>query len=371
MSEPSATAPSVRVAVVQGQPEVRLGVSGAYRIATLYTDEALMEGAQLGVVTVRALQSGVQVGSHALKVFGVRVHTLSDGEITVNRRPFRGAVEIIRDRQMRLMVINEVDVEQYLRGVLHRETSDRWPTEALKAQAIVARTFALYQARGRRGQDYHLTADVSSQVYGGRWAERRRTNDAVSQTEGLVLTWQGRLFPAYYHSCCGGHTEASDQLWKTAIPPLAGVRDPHCRGTKHFTWGRRVPLHQVVEQLQQAGYDVSGAMSITPEERDRSGRMTAVVFTAADAMRPVIVPAKAFRSAIGANIVRSLRCRVWLEGSTVVMQGFGWGHGVGLCQWGAMQMARQRRSAEEILTFYYPGAVIGRYVGQPAIAETT
>jgi stage II sporulation protein D len=368
MSEAS-TAPSVRVAVLQGQAEVQLGVSGAYRIVTLYTDEALMEGAHLGTVTVRAGQSGVQIGSRALKVFGVRINALDNGEITVNRRPFRGVVDIIRDRRVRLVVVNEVDIEQYLRGVLHRETSDRWPIEALKAQAIVARTFALYQVMSQVGQDYHLTADDASQVYGGRWAERRRTTMAVAQTEGLVLTWQGRLFPAYYHSCCGGHTEASDRLWKIAIPPLAGVPDPHCRGTKHYTWTRRVPLAQVVEPLRRAGYQLGAVTSLAPQTRDQSGRMTAVVVTDADPTRPVIVPAKVFRSAVGSHLVRSLRCRVWQEGQSVIIQGFGWGHGVGLCQWGAMQMANRGRTADDIVAFYYPSAVVERYAGQPVVAE--
>jgi len=359
----------VRVVVLQGAGEMRLGVSGAYRVTMLHTNEPLMEGSHLGVVDVQAQESGIQIGDRSLKVYGVRVSAAGGEPIAVNRRPFHGTVDIIRDRERRLLVINEIDVEQYLCGVLHRETSDQWPLEALKAQAIVARTFALHQALVSTGQDYHLTAGVASQVYGGRWAERRRTTMAVSHTEGSVLTWEGRLFPAYYHSCCGGHTEAADQLWKIRLPPLAGVADPHCRGTKHFQWTRRAPLAKVVKALRQGGYYISDVSSIRVRGTNRSGRITEVILSDTGRSKDVAVSGKVFRTLLGSDVVRSLRCQLRLEHGALVVEGYGWGHGVGMCQWGALVMAQQGRTAEEILAVYYPGAMIERFSGQSVVPE--
>lgn len=363
----------VRVAVIRNAKHLNLAIKGPYKILALQTNDVLFEGMSLRRAKVLPFSWGLQIDQLRFKLYGIEVVPKRRSAIYINRRRFRGNIGIIREKDLTLLVVNHLDLEDYLYGVLYHEVSHWWPIEVLKAQAIAARTFAIYQIQQNASKDYDLTCDVYSQVYGGATSERFRTTRAVKRTRGKVLTYQGKIFPAYYHATCGGHTEDASVLWKTDLPPLKGVACDFCRSSPHIRWVQDIPLSEIEEKLSKGGSFRGDIRSIVPLDRDESARIINLGISTTEG--DVTIPAKEFRMKLGANLIRSTNFIVKLQsglfrlgGATLKLgksrpiyahfEGRGWGHGVGLCQWGAYLMAREDYKAEEILKFYYPGTEI-------------
>jgi stage II sporulation protein D len=278
----------------------------------------------------------------------------SAGEvIRVNGRGYRGWVEIRKKGNGLLLVVNELDIEDYLQGVIGAEIPPDWEYEALKAQAVASRTYAVYQKQTAGNRPYHILATVDSQVYSGNRGEHPQTIRAVRETRGVVITYRGEIIPAFYHSSCGGHTENAAELWGIDEPYLKGV-DCECQEiSKYGLWEKRVPLSQVVSTLRKQGYRLHdvldmGIGSITP-----AGRVKEVVVTHSGGK--VMVPAENLRAAIGNTQIPSVFFELELSEGEAVFSGRGRGHGVGLCQWGAEEMALRGYDYEAILAHYYPG----------------
>jgi len=350
---------SIRVCVLKNVASLKLTLDGRYAIYSLQNNEVIKAGKSLYKVTVNAVDDGLMLGKTPLQCDTIKVSPDKDGRVYIDRWRFRGEVDIIKANDLTLIVVNELDVEDYLYGVLYHEVSHRWPAEVLKAQAIAARTYALYQKKMMAGKDYHVTADVYSQVYGGRASEKFSTNRAVDATRGKVLTFNGDIFPAYYHATCGGFTEDASNLWKTDLPPLKGVACGFCTRSKHFHWTRKIRMSYIAEVLQKAGYPITGVSSIKIESRNPSHRINNVIITGPGG--ETAIPGKDFRIAIGPNLLRSNNYDVIVDRDIVVFNGIGWGHGVGMCQWGAYFMARKGYKAKQILQYYYPGAEVRDY----------
>jgi stage II sporulation protein D len=202
-------------------------------------------------------------------------------------------------------------------------------------------------------KDFDVTSDIYSQVYGGRGSERYRTNKAVDETEGKVLFYQGKIIPAYFHATCGGHTEDATLLWDLDLTPLKGVVCPYCKESPHFNWHYDLPVKEIAKKLSGAGFKITDIKNISIEGKDRSGRITNLIITCEEG--EVKISAKDFRGTIGPNIINSTNFSVTIAGGDAVFAGVGWGHGVGLCQWGAYFMAKEGFKANEILKYYYPG----------------
>jgi stage II sporulation protein D len=254
------------------------------------------------------------------------------------------------------MVINHIDLEDYIQGILYHEASHYWPYDALKVQAIVCRTFALYQMQENALKDYDVTSDKYSQVYGGRTSERYRTTKAIEETKGEILTYQNKVFPTYYHATCAGYTEDASFLWNTDVAPLRGVLCLFCKESPHFKWHYVLSLDDIKDKLIKAGYTVKKIRNIEILGRDRSGRIINLKITTDN--RDITIMAKDLRNILGPNIIRSTNFNLRIVDRDAVFEGFGWGHGVGLCQWGAYFMAKRGYNYKRILEYYYPQAVI-------------
>jgi len=355
-------APVVRVAVIKDVPQLELSIKSAFKIMPIEVNEILYEQKLLDSTLVKPTPWGIKIGDMDFKIYGIRIMPHKDSTIFINKHSFRGEVDIIRQRDQTLLVVNHVNVEDYLRGVLYHEVSHWWPGAALQAQAIVSRTFALHQAEINKPRDYDLESTVYSQVYGGSASEKFRTNSAIYKTKGLVLTYKGRTFPAYFHATCAGHTEDASILWKTDIPPLKGVVCNFCRHSPHLYWKRKLPLSDIEKAL-----GIEDIIDIAPVEWDNSGRVVQLSITTP--YKTQEIPAKDFRLKVGSNIIKSTIFKIELIPDTkgilsAYKDGAGWGHGVGMCQWGAFGMALRGHSAESILRHYYPGAAIEMYNGQ-------
>jgi stage II sporulation protein D len=279
--------------------------------------------------------------------------------LSVNGTPVRGELVItVRDRHV--FVVNELGLEDYVRGVVPSEVPSDWPAEALRAQAILARTYVLYKKAERAANDFDVDATVQSQVYGGVPSEDGRTSEAVRATTGRVVWFDGRLAFTPYHSTSAGQTEDAMELWGMDQPYLKGVDCSFDSESPAARWTRRMPLEDIEAALGQAGYRVGPIAAITPLTRNRSGRVSSVrvlhagggLVLKGEDLRRIIgyqrLPSMRFEVTEFAVNPESRRVEAWFEGG-------GWGHGVGVCQWGMKALAERGWAAERIIAYYYPG----------------
>lgn len=347
----------IRVLILPEARSLGLKITGEYEVIDLLQNRVFYRGENLKA-TVTVYKDKLLLGSAGTYSSRVLIVTKSPEALVVNGKKFRGDLAFIKKENGEFSVVNYIDVEDYIKGILYHEASHYWPMEALKVQAIVSRTYAFYQSQGSASLDYDVTSDIYSQVYGGRYAERQRTNRAVEQTKGSVLTYQGKIFPTYFHATCAGHTEDASVLWNINLTPLRGVVCEFCRQSPHFNWHCVLALRDIREKLGESGRKVGHINDIAILSRDNSGRVLKLKISSDN--KDTNISAKDFRNIIGPNIIRSTNFTVKVTGGDAVFEGVGWGHGVGLCQWGAYFMAKDGYSAEEILNYYYPGTKLLR-----------
>lgn len=281
-----------------------------------------------------------------------------DGSIVVNGRSYRGWIEIRKKKNGLLLVVNDLDIEEYLMGVIAEEMPHDWESEALKAQAVASRTYAIYQKRSAGNRPYHIVATVNGQMYGGKRSERRNAVKAVRETEGMVIAYNGDVIPAFYHSSCGGHTEDASHLWDVDEPYLKGV-DCDCQEISRYgEWEVTVSLAKIAAALGQRGYGPRDIISVSIGSITPAGRVrdVAVKHKGED----TALPAETLRAAIGYSVVPSVFFELETKGNELVISGRGRGHGVGMCQWGARQMAQKGHDYKSILRRYYPGTTVMR-----------
>ncbi len=278
---------------------------------------------------------------------------------------YRGVIRV-HAAQGVLAVTNLVSLEVYLESVVASELSASVASlEALKAQAVAARTFVLHgiQAREIRGQPVEFAADQSFQVYGGVEKEHPKASQAVRETVGEVLTFRERLFRTYFHSTCGGKTASGAEIFGEApIEPLGGVECSDCDGARYSRWSSAWSWAELLSALRPLDARIPGGFeridSIEVADREPAGRARYVRVQHPGGSFEVL--AVRFRALLGArreNPVRSTLLAISRREEGLVFEGRGWGHGVGLCQAGA-QAKGERMDYRAVLRSYYPGSVV-------------
>ena len=345
----------VRIGILLGQDVVSVGADGTIEAG----DPAAQAVATLapGTYEFRPAVQGIEAGGNR---FGPVVRLRSaNGWLQAGPRRYRGAIELRRAPEGKLTAINELDVEQYLYGVLKMEVDAGWPAEALKALAVAARTLAL-QSLGRfAAEGYDLRATTDSQVYGGINAEDPRTTAAVDATRDIIMTHTGRPIFAAYHSDSGGATESSEFVWGQPYPYLRGVPDPYGQDYPGREWLSRIDIPTLEARLVRAGKPVPGIAGVAVTATSPSGRALTVRVTGASGA--LDLRATDLRTILGVTFLRSTLFAVRLtrdEVPAVEFQGRGSGHGVGMSQWGARGQALLGRTYPEILGFYYQGVQV-------------
>jgi stage II sporulation protein D len=383
--------PELRVGVAVGLTSVRLGGDGELFITDDATGQpvgAIAPG-RVWIATVDSGSGGGLVlvrpdGTRTERHAGISAVNVTEGRFAMaNGRRYRGRVNVVRAGPG-LTLIDRLPLESYLAGVLGQELGPRRPDEreALLAQAVVARTFAL-RNRGRwESSGFDATADTRDQVYLGVDAETAQVWEALRATTGEVVLYRGRLIDAYYHASCGGRTAAVEDVFRTAQrqPYLRSVSDAngaghaYCDLAPHFQWREEwdgPTLRAILTRTLTAVMNVSGdgLQRITDVQVTRttsSGRVgeLGVVFAHGDVriagpdVRSILRPA-------ADRLLQSAAFRVFVtrgdDGvSRLVAQGTGAGHGVGFCQWGAIGRARAGQRYRDILTTYFPGTTVER-----------
>lgn len=278
--------------------------------------------------------------------------------IQVGSKLYRARLRVRADEDSTVTAVAETAMEDYLLGVVPYEMEPDWPLEALKAQAVVARTYAYYNLGKHRRAGFDLTSDTRSQMYGGLGKESELVRQAVRQTRGEVLGYKGELLQVYYHACCGGRTADAATVWGGyAPPPLKGVKDPWCARSPYYQWTAYFPFPAFLAAVSTEKMLGTRVKAIKIAARDKSGQVKA--FSVRAGAETLTVKAVDLRRRLGSTELRSTRVeKVRALKKGVEFTGRGSGHGVGLCQWGARLQADDGRSYEKILAFYFPGSAL-------------
>ncbi|MDF0645079.1 MAG: SpoIID/LytB domain-containing protein [Nitrospira sp.] len=265
--------------------------------------------------------------------------------------PVSGLVHVIR-RGGGALVINQVDLEEYVKGVVPAEVNSSWHPEMLKAQAVAARTYALYQQMLSASRDYDVVASVQDQVYRGKQGIDGAVVKAVEETRGLVLTYQGAPIYAAFSSTAAGLTEDAVNVWSKDYPYLKGVECPFDLASPYYQWTASFRRELLEQNLRQQGFPIGTITALTPSSFSRGGRVATlrVVHTEGE----LILRGEELRKAVGYMVVPSTQFTVESVESEIVLSGYGAGHAVGMCQWGAKELAELGYPFSTILSYYYP-----------------
>ena len=266
-----------------------------------------------------------------------------------------GGLEIAM-RGAALLVVNRVHLEEYVEGVVGSEVNPAWHEELLKTQAVAARTYVLHKKRENEGRPFDVYAGVQDQVYAGR----RRVNDAVRRaveaTRGQVITYERRPIFAAYSSTAAGPTEDAVNVWAKEFPYLRGVECPFDRESPRYEWHVAVPFDVIESRFREEGYAIGRLATLTPYSMTKAGRVNEVRILHSGG--ELIVTGQDFRRILGYATLFSTQFSIDRIEREVAFSGKGAGHGVGLCQWGAKEMAELGYRYQSILHYYYPGTEI-------------
>jgi stage II sporulation protein D len=263
-----------------------------------------------------------------------------------------GALQLIR-RGKGLLLINHVDLEEYVKGVVPAEVNSAWHPEVLKVQAVAARTYALYHHRLSASRDYDVAASIQDQVYRGRYGIDERVERAVESTRGLVVTHQGAPIYAAFSSTAAGITEDAMVVWSKDLPYLKGVECPFDLESPYYQWKASFKVETLERNLRSQGFALGTIATLTPMTYSRAGRVATLRIL--HSKGELILRGEDLRKAVGYTVVPSTQFSIESVGRDIVLSGYGAGHAVGLCQWGAKELAELGYSFATILRYYYPG----------------
>ncbi|MBU4484383.1 SpoIID/LytB domain-containing protein, partial [bacterium] len=279
----------------------------------------------------------------------------------VNGKSYRGDLDIYHEGNGTLVVVNNLKLEDYLVGVVNSEVPSNWPTEAKKAQAVAARTYALYQKKYRedptQSKLYDVEATMMDQVYHGVAREDKNTELLVYQTKGETLFHNGKLIKAFFHSCSGGQTTTGEQVWQKKYG-MEGINDPYSENCPNNDWTYLITPNQLIQVLKKDGLTISSIKEIKVLNNQNVNRVDDIkIISGKDS---ISLSANKLRMLVGPKKIRSTNFIITTEGNSFKFTGKGFGHGVGLSQWGAKNMADKGFGYKDILEFYYPKAKLGR-----------
>ncbi len=350
------TPETVRVRILYARHPVRLSCSGAYRMELRESTKSYLRHAS---VSVRAMRSAMVFGQTSFKGEVVVMPESTTDTLKLNGRRYRGILAFHPLGSGRFDVVEYVSIEEYVYGVLPREVEISWPLDALKAQAVVSRTYVLYNKMKGSTERYDVLNSVLDQVYGGQEVEAPTTTQAVNETRGeILLDSAGKPVQTFFHSSCGGSTELPEHVWKSsyASDAFGVVSDgSYCSDDPHYKWQLSLPYSVLRTRLRRAGLHIREIKGISILQKSASGR--AEIFRLETSKGEIEMAGNRFRLALGPEALRStLLVNMKAGKKSVFFEGRGWGHGVGLCQWGARGRALAGQTYKQIVQTYYPKA---------------
>lgn len=354
---------AIRVLLAQDVPRIqvfaerRLAVQGAGGHERVFTDSVIVAASPDGTWSL----NGEVLSGTGLTLSGNGAGlTLRVGPgIESNAAPLvvDGTLRILRGKGPGgLAVVNHVDVEEYVKGVVPAEMNAAWHAEALKVQAIVARTYALYQRQANREREYDVVAGTLDQVYRGRQGVDRRVRDAVESTRSLALTYQNEPILAAFSSTAAGPTEDAMNVWSKDLPYLKGVECPFDANSPYYQWRAEFTLQDLEDKLVRQGFAIGTIANLAPLAYSAAGRVARL--RVLHSQGELVLRGEDLRRLVGYGVIQSTQFEIESIGRTVVLSGRGAGHAVGLCQWGAKEMADLGYRFDTILHYYFPGTAL-------------
>lgn len=288
---------------------------------------------------------------------GESVDIYSDGNIIFNENEYAGFFRLILKKNQ-IFVINVLDIEEYLESVVPSEVPALWPMEVLKAQAIVSRTYALRKIIENKDKDYDVLASYKSQVYSGKKKIHPRTTRAVRETRGITITHNGEIVFAFFHANSGGLIESPEIIGLGPLSYLKPTIDKFSKDTFRSYWTTSIPKEEFLYSIFK-----KQSLKLTQIEipsRMPSGSVKQIIITVKDTQ-------KEFTKTIDVNKLREIfpsilspKFEVAIEQDRIIFRGYGWGHGVGMSQWGAKEMASQGYNYKEIIKYYYKNTELSK-----------
>lgn len=382
----NASLPHIRVRLLENVEQVSVRAGDNPRVSVDSQPGGRVLQFPLGAPVGLSLSAdGWRIGRLALGSGVMTMQAASDRGISINGIEYRGDFRFVPVGDGRFDVVNDLEVDDYLKGVVAKEMYSNWQLEALRAQAVAARTYALYESHtGGMSRYWDVYPDERSQVYGGMPAETVRGVEAVNTTAGIVLTYgpgNGHIFKAYFSACCGGVAQSASDAFPgdDYIEPLSERYDgPCCSASKFFNWGPIVIKKQELTRRfhlwaqrqgkalgrQMPETSLAGVARIDVQATNRYGRPTRVIVTDTRAGVRFNWAAEQLRQAVNTDAptgttLPSAFCKIDSDSSADSVrfyEGHGAGHGVGLCQWCAQARAAAGQTCQQILLEAYPHA---------------
>lgn len=348
---------NVRVYLADEKPPYRLNIKGKYSIRNAKYLGLIKKGLS-DTVIVEASPKGAKIASVGVYSSGVYVEC---DEASLNGIIYKGSF-VFTEYEGKLIAVNVVEMEDYIQGVLPHEMSPSWPENALKAQAVAARTYALHHILRAMEKNLSRPFDVDNttrfQVYKGRDKVNENIEKAVRETAGAVITYRGKIIPAYFHSSCGGRTESAFNAFGEDRVYLRGV---YCRYSGDYpqNWTLTISKDELERKLNQNGYKIENLRRLYIS--DRSAAKNALEITVVGRLSRVTVSGVKLRAILGSTQLNSLHFDIDNGLATITFEGSGKGHGVGMAQWGAYSMAERGYSYKRIIRHYYAHTKIDDY----------
>ncbi len=354
--------PDIRVLLHDNIKEVQIEINQPYSILDFKSNGMLANRANL-VKSVIYLKSGEfrtrlitsnsihNASTTFVKANGNVSILTNKGFVKLNKSKYCGKLILVPKDDDKFSILEEIGIEEYLPGVIEGEMPIKWKDDALQAQVIAARTYAIYQRKIKSNALYHI--NKQDLAYKGSYMNQTKTKKIVNKSRGTVMVYDWKLFPGYFHSTCGGHTEDINLVFNLkSIPPLSGVDCGHCNNSKYYHWKKKLGKNEIENKLNVTKSKVKKIRNITTEEIGPGGHCSTIKIEHAGGTKRV--NANDFRLLVGSNNLRSTSFKIKNNGSSFIFEGSGWGHGVGLCQYGTQDMAKSGFKWFDILRHYYP-----------------
>ncbi|WP_415941704.1 SpoIID/LytB domain-containing protein [Mitsuokella multacida] len=357
-AQPAKQAPDLRVGLASGRASLTITPAGGKATVQTGSSKTITLAANTAAA-IRWQDGAFLVGREKLRseVLVIRPAAKA-GELSLDGRRYRGALEL-RHKSGGLTAVNIVPVDDYLRSVVPEEMPVDWPAEAIKAQSVAARSFAL-ASRGRHASEgYDLCTTTHCQLYTGTAAEKSASNAAIKATRGEVLTYGGKPIEALFHTDSGGMTENSEDVWGSHVPYLRAAKDTPA---KTMPWTKTISRADLERKLAAKGHDIGKVRSLalsplaigrSAKDRTASGRVKTM--TVKGTKGTATLSGTTWRSLLG---LKSTLFDAKLAKDMVTFTGYGSGHGLGISQWGAERMAAKGKSYADILHHYYTGITL-------------
>ncbi len=344
---------NIKVHITEIALPIDMKIDGKYSILNYQYGSSISSGSDT-TLHIEDHSSGIKIDG--LGTYGAGIIIETDNGFSIGGNEYYDDAIIVKYNG-KAILINNLDVENYVMGVLPYEMSPSWPIEALKAQALAARTYALYHYS--KNQDEGRLFDVDNttkyQVYKGKGMVNSSVAEAVLATKDEVITYDHKVIGAFFHSICGGYTDSTKNLFGTDIPYLRGSACYYCKD-KIEVWTNNIELDKI---KQIFGFDVAKSANVSIRLTKQNQKVVKVRMSGGG--KTMEIDGREFRSKIGTTIVPSLGFSVKANGQTVSIIGTGRGHGVGMCQWGAYGMAERGMKYPNIIKQYYKLTTIVSY----------